>query len=148
MNRRRFVTGALLMLVFTDPALATERVDQIVQSLRREGYTRIEIGRTWLGRTRIIATGGPGRREIVVQPATGEVLRDFESVDDNDDDDDSGQGRGRGRGRGGDDDDDDNDDDDDDNSGSDDSDDDDSDDDSGGDDDSGQGRGRGRGGDD
>lgn len=147
MNRRRFVTGALLMLVFTDPALATDRVDQIVQSLRREGYTRIEIGRTWLGRTRIIASGGPGRREIVVQPATGEVLRDFESVDDNNDDDDSGRGRGRGRGRGGDDDDDD------DNSGSDDSDDDDSDDDdsgddSGGGDDGGQGRGRGRGGDD
>lgn len=142
MNRRRFVTGALLMLVFTDPALATDRVDQIVQSLRREGYTRIEIGRTWLGRTRIIASGGPGRREIVVQPATGEVLRDFESVDDNNDDDDSGRGRGRGRGRGGDDDDDD------DNSGSDDSDDDDSGDDSGGGDDGGQGRGRGRGGDD
>ena len=142
MNRRRFVTGALLMLVFTDPALATDRVDQIVQSLRREGYTRIEIGRTWLGRTRIIASGGPGRREIVVQPATGEVLRDFESVDDNNDDDDSGRGRGRGRGRGGDDDDDD------DNSGSDDSDDDDSDDDDSGGDDGGQGRGRGRGGDD
>ena len=95
MDRRRFLLGGLMLLAASGPALATERVDQIVQALRREGYTRIEISRTWLGRTRILASGGPGQREIVVQPATGEVLRDIESEED-----DSGQGRGRGRGRG------------------------------------------------
>lgn len=153
MNRRVFLTAGLLSLALAGPGMANDRVDQIVLALQGEGYSRIEIGRTWLGRTRIVATGEQGTREIVIQPSTGEVLRDVQSEDDS---------SGRGRGRGGDDDaDDDSDDDDDD---SDDSDDDDSDDgdddsddgdddsddadDSSDDDDGGQGRGRGRGGDD
>lgn len=132
-----------MLLAVSGPASATERVDQIVQALRREGYTRIEISRTWLGRTRILASGGSGQREIVVQPATGEVLRDIESESESEDDDSGqGRGRGRGRGRGGDDDS---------GSGSDDSGGDDSDDSGGddsGDDNSGRGGGDDSGGDD
>lgn len=127
MHRRVFLTAGLLALACGGPARASDRVDQIVLALQREGYARIEVGRTWLGRTRIVATGAQGTREIVVQPSTGEVLRDVQSRED------SGDG-GRGRGRGGDDDDDDDSDDDSD--------------DSEADDDGGQGRGRGRGGDD
>ncbi len=54
---------------------ATE--DRIVAQLRDEGFTRIEISRTLLGRSRIVATGPEYEREIVLNPNTGVILRDF-----------------------------------------------------------------------
>ncbi|MCB1388803.1 MAG: hypothetical protein KDK12_06620 [Rhodobacteraceae bacterium] len=76
MNRRSFLSGALAAMLPL-PAFALDRVDDVVRDLRRQGYGAITIGRTLLGRTRIVATGTPGRREIVVNPRTGEILRDF-----------------------------------------------------------------------
>ena len=49
----------------------------MIQSLQSQGFSGIEVSRTWLGRTRIVATGSAGRREIVLNPNTGEVLRDY-----------------------------------------------------------------------
>ena len=89
MKRRDFVLGVAL-LALAAPAQANGIVDALVAELRAAGYTRIEVGQTWLGRTRIVAEGARGEREIVVNPRTGEVLRDLR------DDDDSGRGRGRG----------------------------------------------------
>ena len=94
MKRRDFVLGVAL-LALAAPAQANGIVDALVAELRAAGYTRIEVGQTWLGRTRIVAEGARGEREIVVNPRTGEVLRDLRD-DDDDDDDDSGRGRGRG----------------------------------------------------
>ena len=60
----------------------------------KQGYSDITTSQTWLGRTRIIAIGEDSRREIIVNPRTGEILRDFwQDIDDDDDDDDDGENR-------------------------------------------------------
>ena len=51
--------------------------DAIVAQLRAEGFSEIETEQTWLGRTKIVASGADGKREIVVNPNTGEILRDL-----------------------------------------------------------------------
>jgi hypothetical protein len=66
---------ALLLLAGTANAeSATERVTRQLRSL---GYEQISITRTWLGRIRFLAIGPAGRREVVVDPRNGEILRDF-----------------------------------------------------------------------
>ncbi|QIZ82609.1 hypothetical protein HFZ77_15160 [Thalassovita gelatinovora] len=51
--------------------------DSIVSQLKQQGYEQIAVSRTWLGRTRILAERGSERREIIINPRTGEILRDF-----------------------------------------------------------------------
>lgn len=141
MHRRLFITGLVTSFLATSfltasPALAqgASVIDQVVVQLKAQGYTKISMGRTLLGRTRIVAVNDTMRREIIVNPATGEILRDYWEIEEEDDDRDSDRG-GRERGetsRDDDRDDDDGDDDDDDDR---DDDDDDRDDDSGDDDD-------------
>jgi uncharacterized membrane protein YgcG len=113
----KWIGGPLLALVLAASSASAQSgvVGSIIDALRTEGYGQIDVSKTLLGRTRIEATGSGKHREIVVNPATGEILRDYweliadgsssESGSDDDDDDDS-------------DNDDDDDDDDDDNSGS------------------------------
>lgn len=137
MNRRMFLTFGLSAAICGQSAFAQSFADSVVDQLRRQGFSRISVSRTLLGRTQIVAQGKGGRREIILNPRTGEILRDFWQTNSGSDsdggdrllrDDDGDGGRGRGRGRGGDDDDDedddDSDDDDDDSSGDDDEDDD------------------------
>lgn len=120
MQRRQFLAGLTAALAVAGPALAEDdTVADILRELEEDGYTAITVSTTWLGRVRIMARGPRGQREIIVNPATGEVLRDLRQRG-------SGSGGDSGRGGGGDDDDDDSDDSGDDDSG---------DDDSGGDDD-------------
>lgn len=122
----------------TAPAAASpdEVRARIVAELREEGYAEIRVSRTLLGRMRFIAVTGDRQREIVVNPATGLILRDYIRFDRSRDGGSSRSAAGGSSGNGsGDDDDDDFDDDDnsdDDDSGGDDDDsgDDDSDDDS------------------
>ena len=45
--------------------------------LQAEGFQIVEMGRTLLGRIRIIAEGPQGTREIVLHPSDGRVLRDI-----------------------------------------------------------------------
>ena len=49
----------------------------IVLILREDGYSEIRISRTLLGRMRFVATRPDARREIVVNPNSGVVLRDY-----------------------------------------------------------------------
>jgi hypothetical protein len=117
------------------PAYA-DYVNSVRDQLRQQGYRQISVSSTMLGRTRIVAKSKTGTREIIMNPRTGEILRDLWSsaqgssgpsiVGSDADDPDDGQDDAR---------DDDGDDDSDDDR------DDDSDDD--GDDDGGKGRGRG-----
>lgn len=48
-----------------------------VALLEREGYSDIRVEWTWLGRLRIVAWLDGQRREIILHPTTGEVLRDL-----------------------------------------------------------------------
>lgn len=109
------------------PPVHAATADAIVTELREQGYRQIEIRRTLLGRTRIIATSPSYDREIVLNPSTGVILRDLIRVRDKarDDDEfesvvgggDSRDGRSGSSSSGGSRDDSDDDDDDDDNSG-------------------------------
>ncbi len=72
----------LILLAFLSvaPAMAAAEShtvrDRIVESLRDDGYSQIRISRTFLGRTRFVATADGRRREIVVT-RSGVVLRDY-----------------------------------------------------------------------
>lgn len=49
----------------------------IEKQLRQQGYSTIVVSTTWLGRTQIEATSPSQKREIVLNPRTGEILRDY-----------------------------------------------------------------------
>ena len=88
----------VLLLAFAPQPGAADAADvrdRIVQELRREDYREIRISRTLLGRMRFVAIRPDARREIVVNPTTGVILRDYirytrssSRSDDEDDDDD------------------------------------------------------------
>ena len=155
MRRRELLRGAILLAALvTAPPLLADPVTEITRQLRADGFEVREIGRTWLRRVRIVAESPNERREVVFDPATGEIRRDYiterrpdrRGNDGRDDRSGPGGGGGGESGRARDDDDDD--DDDDDRSGPDDDDDDDDDDDpsghgGGGDDGDRSGRGGG-----
>lgn len=64
------------------PAYAASFADQIVAQLSDQGFADIEVERTWLGRTRILAERGGAQREIILNASTGEILRDLWLTDD------------------------------------------------------------------
>jgi len=57
--------------------------DRIIAQLRSQGFTRIEISQTWLGRVRIEALGPGIEREIIFNRRTGEILRDYWETEEN-----------------------------------------------------------------
>lgn len=113
MRRRVFLTALVGGIAMAGTAQARDPADEIVRELKRNRYRIETVSRTFLGRIRIVASRDGGRREIIVNPATGEILRDLwvarghggEDWDDLDDDNDDRSG-----GRHDDDDDDDDDD--------------------------------------
>ncbi|WP_298434422.1 hypothetical protein [uncultured Jannaschia sp.] len=120
MCSRLLRAGLLVGALSFGVAAQAQTASGMIGRLQAEGFDRIEVSRTLLGRVRIEARGNGQRREIVFNPRTGEVLRDYARADDDSDDDRRDRGRGRGRDDRDDrdDDDDDNDDDDDDDGGS------------------------------
>ena len=87
---------ALFLAFFAVPATADAASvrDTIVNELKSDGYEEIRISRTWLGRTRFIAEDSRRYREIVVNPITGVILRDYTRfLHSDDDDDDNDEGR-------------------------------------------------------
>jgi hypothetical protein len=75
LKKLRFFLFALSLLPGMAMAGAVE--DSIVSQLKDLGFTQIQINRTWLGRSRIVAKSPQYTREIVVNPATGAILRDY-----------------------------------------------------------------------
>lgn len=55
---------------------ATGEAD-VVAALLAEGYQRVHVEHTWLGRIRIVGWLDGRMREIVLHPTSGEVLRDY-----------------------------------------------------------------------
>lgn len=76
--------GSILLLIFLPMASAQAGPveDRIVSHLKGYGYTEIEVNRTLLGRSRIVAQKPSALREIVVNPYTGEILRDITTGED------------------------------------------------------------------
>lgn len=58
-------------------AMADTFSNDVVAQLTRQGFSGIKTETTWLGRTRIVASRADGTREIVVNPRSGEILRDL-----------------------------------------------------------------------
>lgn len=146
MKPRLLLALGLVLGCLGQGAWAQGFADSVVGQLRAQGFDHVAVERTMLGRVRIRADHADGTREIILNPRTGEILRDLWIGGSQDtprtgrlvtDDDGEDGGKGRGRGRGSDDDDDDDDDGDDG-----------GDDDSGGGDDSDSGGGGDSGGDD
>jgi len=109
MHRRHLLLAAigLALLPATAARADDDDLEDLIEVLEDQGYDRIELEQTMLGRTRILARKEGGTREIIINARTGEVLRDVWI-------DQRGRSRpadladhrGRGRGRGGDGDDD------------------------------------------
>ena len=105
MNRRRFLClTSAAALGLAGPAQA-DFVDQVRQQLVDQGYRRISVTTTLLGRSQLIASGKKGQREIIMNPRTGEILRDVwvsrngasgPAIVGSEEDDEGGKGRGRG----------------------------------------------------
>jgi hypothetical protein len=74
---RWLFTSLLLSLGATLPASAATVEERIAAELQAQGYEIVEANRTWLGRLRFVAETDHIRREIVVNPGTGEILRDY-----------------------------------------------------------------------
>ncbi|ETD02465.1 hypothetical protein [Rhodobacter capsulatus] len=71
------VAPLALSLALAALAARAETQAEIVAQMQAEGYRSIEVSTTWLRRVRIVAEGGAGLREVVIDPRNGEVLRDF-----------------------------------------------------------------------
>lgn len=80
MTKPLFMTTALVLMA--SMAMAEPITDRLVQQLYQQGFTEVEVERTWLGRVRIEAEGPQGEREIILNPRTGEILRDYWEVED------------------------------------------------------------------
>ncbi|MDG1376183.1 MAG: hypothetical protein P8P56_04010 [Yoonia sp.] len=51
--------------------------DQIISQLTDQGFGNFEVSRTLLGRVRILSKSNTLSREMVFNPVTGEILRDY-----------------------------------------------------------------------
>ncbi len=77
MKWRNMVLALAVAGSLTGPAAANELTDEVTTALVTQGYEIVQMNRTWLGRVRIVAESDEVRREIVINPYTGEVLRDY-----------------------------------------------------------------------
>jgi hypothetical protein len=86
MQARWGLVGATAMLLCMSSVARSDEagaVAQVLQSLRSQGYREIWFERTLLNRVRIVAERRGTSREIVLDPRTGDILRDYsESEDD------------------------------------------------------------------
>jgi len=76
MNRRHALLAAAALFLASSTLARADEVGDIGGWLRRLGFDDIATTRSLLGRVQIRATGAIGTRELVVNPRTGEILRD------------------------------------------------------------------------
>jgi DNA-binding CsgD family transcriptional regulator len=74
---KNLLLATLLMVASALPGLAGPFEDEIAQHLRAQGFAEIDVNRSFLGRSQIIARNTEYFREIIVNPVTGVILRDF-----------------------------------------------------------------------
>ncbi|MHC0053419.1 hypothetical protein [Actibacterium sp. D379-3] len=84
MKRRDFLACTIAALALSSPARAQSLEEALLSQLHAQGFTRIQRSRTLLGRVRLAATGNGIEREIIFNPRTGEILRDFWEAADGD----------------------------------------------------------------
>jgi len=77
MPGRRLALTLICLIGLAGPASADARLELLLRQLRAQGFTQIETERTWLGRIKIEAESPTAEREIIYNPRTGEILRDY-----------------------------------------------------------------------
>lgn len=77
MQRRRFISLLTAALMAAGPVSGQSLRESVIAQLAGQGFARITVSRTLLGRMRFVAENELYRREIVINPSTGEVLRDY-----------------------------------------------------------------------
>jgi hypothetical protein len=77
MRRREFLSGLAVSVTLSGPALAQDYAGSVVAQLSDMGFGGIRQERTLLGRVRITGTRDDGKREIILNPNSGEILRDL-----------------------------------------------------------------------
>lgn len=78
MNRRTLLAGlaSAAAVMAAAPAFALSYAEDVVIQLTKLGFLDIHVETTLLGRVKIVAARADGIREIVLNPRTGEILRD------------------------------------------------------------------------
>lgn len=76
------ITVLVFTVIWAAPSLAQTAAPQtaqerIITALHSEGYTVLQQERTFLGRMWLLVENDTLRREIVFNPGTGEILRDY-----------------------------------------------------------------------
>jgi hypothetical protein len=74
---RKVLLAVAVLTGLAGASLARTVEQQVLGSLAAQGYVILEQGYTFLGRLRIVAENDRFHREIVVNPGTGEILRDY-----------------------------------------------------------------------
>ncbi len=76
---RMFRAAGLALALTLGAAMAQGQSlqDNLIAQLQAQGFVEFEVSHTLLGRLRIVAVGPEYRREIVVNPNSGEILRDY-----------------------------------------------------------------------
>ena len=74
---KRTLLAGLVLVSLAASANARTVEERLIAGLKSQGYVILEDGYTFLGRLRIVAENATYHREIVVNPETGEVLRDY-----------------------------------------------------------------------
>ena len=73
----RYAPALALSVSLATTGYATPGQDIVISSLQAQGFEVTLVHWTLLGRIRIIAVSADIRREIVINPTTGEILRDY-----------------------------------------------------------------------
>lgn len=82
MNRRVFLLSSAGTLLLANSAFAAASHEEgVARALIGQGYRITSRRRTLLGRIRFTAEKGRTEREVVLDPSSGEILRDYSSVD-------------------------------------------------------------------
>jgi len=77
LKRLFFIVAISVAIPIATQANANPFSDAMVLQLKKQGYDEIRVGRTLLGRIRIVAISPDNLREMIVHPITGEILRDY-----------------------------------------------------------------------
>ena len=74
---RGLLSVCAVCLALSGPVSGGPAEDNVIRQLSEQGFSQIEVSRTWLGRSRIVSRRGDMVREIIINPLTGEILRDY-----------------------------------------------------------------------
>ena len=74
---RGLLSVSAVCLALSGPVSGGPAEDNVIRQLSEQGFSQIEVSRTWLGRSRIVSRRGDMVREIIINPLTGEILRDY-----------------------------------------------------------------------